>query len=40
MAGDTPRWQAERDDEVSVIERGGDVLLVDSTGWAVRLGGG
>lgn len=39
-AGDTPRWQAERDDEVSVIERGRDVLLVDATGWAVRLGGG
>lgn len=36
-ADDTPIWQEERDDHVSVIQRGRDVLLISSEGWAVTL---
>lgn len=36
-ADDTPLWQEERDDHPSVIQRGRDVLLISSEGWAVTL---
>ena len=34
---DVPIWQEVSDDKVSVIQRGLDVLLIDSKGWAVHL---
>jgi hypothetical protein len=36
-SSDVPMWQSGNDSEPSVIQRGADVLLIDSKGWAVKL---